>query len=139
MGNSNQHSPSSNDLAAAGSVSKDEIARFQVAVDAITGQPSNDDESVLDALIDFFVCRCRNSRQLSALGAGLFTALRRESSYSVAAGVFDEQFAFRRERNVVWITVDQQQLAEIPLDIAIRLATLLHGANHLPSDRKCAA
>lgn len=138
MSYSNQHSSSSTEWAAT-SARRDEIARFQRAVDAIASQPSNDDEISLDALIDFFVCRCRDGRQLYVLGAGLFTALRRESSYLVTAGVFDEQFAFRRERDVVWITVDQEQLAEIPLDVAIRLATLLHGARHSATDQKCAA
>ena len=138
MGYANENSSSSTEWTAT-SARREQIARLQRAVDAIAGQPLNDDETSLDALIDFFVCRCRNSRQLSVLGAGLFTALRRESSYSVTAGVFDEQFAFRREGDVVWVTVDQQQLSEIRLDIAIRLATLLHGARHSATDQECAA
>ncbi|MGB5199928.1 MAG: hypothetical protein WBR56_08520 [Sedimenticolaceae bacterium] len=133
------HFSRSTESSVAGSTKRDEIAKFLTAMDAVGDPQSNGEEFILDALTDFFARRCRNTRQLQALGAGLFTALRREASCSVTAGMFDEQFAFRREQEIVRIAVDQQQLAKIPLDIAIRLATLLHGARHLSKDRQCAA
>ncbi len=139
MHHTRSHFSRSTEWSVTGSAKQDEIVQFLRAMDAVGGQQSNGEEFVLDALTDFFACRCRNTRQLQELGAGLFTALRRDASCSVTAGIFDEQFSFRREQDIVQIAVDQQKLAEIPLDIAIRLATLLHGARHSSKDRQCAA
>lgn len=138
MNDLRQHASERIHWSPSGSARSNEIAQFRLALDAIVGL-HNEEESALNALIDFFACRCRNTQQLHTLGAKLFTALNSQAPVLVTIGVFDEQFAFRREQDDVRIEVDQQELAGIPLDSAIRLATLLHGARHLATNRQCAA
>jgi hypothetical protein len=105
-----------------------DIARFNHALEQIAGRQGDAGEALLDALLDFFCCRCRGGAELQRLGARLFAALDRQVSCDITAGLFEERFSFHRRCDLLRITVDRQPLAELSLDSAIRLATLLHGA-----------
>lgn len=139
MNDSIQPSAKTTDQTPLQSARSDEIAQFCEAMDAIVASKPCDAESSLNALIDFFACRCRNAQQSRALGARLFAALNSEATALITTGIFDEQFGFGRDQDLVRIDVDRQQLAVVPLDVAIRLATLLHAASQPNIGRSHAA
>lgn len=121
-----------------GSTQTEAITRLQSAMDAMVWRFSHR-EPVLNALTDFFACRCPKPSQRQALGAGLQAALGGAPTFSIVTGMFDERFVFVRERSSVKIAVDDQCLAETPLSVADRLAGLLHGMRPVTATQPCAA
>lgn len=103
------------------------LATFREKLDRLL-QNGGSAEGAIDALIAFYDSRCERASDLRALGDALFAALNKSAPHSVTAGRYQDRHVFLRADDQVYLLVDGEGVARLPLDDAIRLATLMHGA-----------
>ena len=103
------------------------IAHFRDQLDRLL-QSGGSTEDAINALLAFYGSRCDRASDLQALGDALFTALNKTAPQSVRGGRYQDRYVFLRVDDQVYLLVDDEGVARLPLDDAIRLATLLHGA-----------
>lgn len=96
-------------------------------------------EARINALLDLFATRCATARESRTVGEALFAALNSTRPRPAVVGRFHERFVFHRAGDNVAFGAEGQHLADLPLDDAIRLATLLHGASDTTLGRLHAA
>lgn len=113
------------------------IQAFERACDDLTARAGNDPDPLVNALLDLIGSRCHETGQRRQVGEALFTALNKTGPHGTAIGGARETFVFCRRGDEVTVKVDGQSMTTLPLDDAIRLATLLHG-NTLGSGQRAA-
>lgn len=104
------------------------LHRFDQTLDQLVRDAATP-EARINALLDLFATRCATARELKTVGEALFAALNSTRLRPAVVGRFHERFVFHRAGDGLSFSAEGQHLARLPLDEAIRLATLLHGAS----------
>lgn len=111
----------------AGAPTTEMLATFGSGLDRLLAR-DGDDEAALNTVLAFYDSRCDRASDLRALGDAMFDALNRSDPRTAIAGRYRECHVFSRVGDRVLLQLEGEDIAQLPLNEAIRLATLLHGA-----------